>query len=412
MSDVKYQMSNIITGLDIGSASVKGVTAIPKKDGTLAVLSVFKHPSAGIRRGVLVNVEDFQSNLKDLFNDLQKISRSATQNVYVNVNSDQVKCRFSRGLVAVNRADQEIQQDDIDRAIQSAASVKLSPNHLMLHNITREYFVDDVGDIAYPLGMTGSRLEASSLIIEVFAPHVTTLVKNLEGVGFGISGLIFNPLAAVESVLSKRLRDIGVLLLDIGFGTTTMAIYEENKLLHVKSIPIGSGYVSKDIAIGLKTSIETAEKLKIAYGFALAREIPRREMIKLAEVGIANGNELSRRFLSEIIEIRLAEILDLVNNELKSLGRTVQLPGGAIITGGGVKLAGTTELVREELKMRVAVGYPDLSNLEIQNPTHQEMLDDPEFAVALGLLQLGYAQEKKKPEGVGLVKKFFKNLIP
>jgi cell division protein FtsA len=177
-------------------------------------------------------------------------------------------------------------------------------------------------------------------------------------------------------------------------------------------LPIGSGYVSKDIAIGLKTSMDMAEKLKVTYGFALAREIPRREVIKLAEVGGQNANELSRRFLSEIIEVRLAEILDLVNNELKSLGRAVQLPGGVVVTGGGVKLAGTTELVREEMKLQVAIGYPDLSALEIQNPAHQELLDDPEFAVALGLLQWGYSEKKKSPDGVHLIKNFFKNLIP
>jgi cell division protein FtsA len=405
-------MSNLITGLDIGSSQIKGVVATPKKDGTLAVLSVFKQPAAGLRRGIVVDVEEFTASLRELVIDLNKISRQATQNVFVNFQSEQIHCRSSRGIVAVSRADQEIQQDDIDRAIQSSRAVKLSSNHVVLHNIMREFFVDDIGDIADPLGMTGSRLEVSTLIVEAFAPHINTLVKNMEKVGFRVGGIVFNPIAAARAVLSKRQKDLGVILLDIGFGTTSFVIYEENKVLHARSLPVGSGYVSNDIAIGFKTPIEVAEKLKVSYGFATAKEISRKETIKLSEIDAANKNEISRRYLAEIIEIRLAEILDLVNNELKLLGKSVQLPGGIVITGGGVKLAGMTELVKEELKLPVQIGFPNLHEFEVMNPAHQDALDDPEFATAAGLVLWGQGEKRKSLSSTGFIRDFLKNLVP
>lgn len=406
-------MSHTITGLDVGSHQIKGVIFEEKRDGTLSLIAAFKHPSAGIRRGVLVDTDEATSVLRALVLDLQRISKHVTQNVYVNVQSEQVRSRPSRGIVPVSRADQEIQQDDIDRAVAASQAVKLSPNYLALHNIIREYIVDDVGDIADPLGMTGNRLEASTIVVEAFAPQVNLLLKNLERVGFRVGGVIFNPLAAARAVLSKQQRDLGVLLLDFGFGTTSLVVYEENKVMHTKSIPLGAGYVTNDIAIGLKIPIDMAEKLKVQYGSALAKDVNRRETIKLSEVDPTNKNEIPRRFLGEIIEVRLAEILGLVNNELKALGKSAQLPAGVVATGGGVKLAGMTDLIREELRLPVQIGFPNLSGFEIGNPAHHDLMDDPEFAVAVGLAQWGMVTGPQRRGGSsGSLVKFFKNLVP
>lgn len=406
-------MAHLITGLDIGSSFIKGVVVTQKSNGTLSLVTAFKHPSAGFRKGVCVDLEDAICVLRDLAVDLQKISRRATHNVYVNVNSEQVKSRASRGIVAVARADQEVQQDDLDRVIQASRAVKLLPNYLVLHNIIREYFVDDVGDIVDPLGMTANRLEVSTFIVESFAPQVNILVKHLERVGFRVSGLIFNPLAAARAVLSKRLRDLGVLLIDFGFGTTSLAVYEEGKIIHTKSIPIGSGYITNDIAIGLKTSIDVAEKLKVEHGCAVAKNINRRDMIRLQDIDETEESEISRRFLSEIIEVRLAEILDLVNNELKVLGRSLQLPAGVIMTGGAAKMPGLEELVRQELRLPVRVGLPHLSSFEITNPAHHDLLNDPECSTAVGLALWGAVEGGTKPTGAAqLIKGFLQNLMP
>lgn len=406
-------MANIITSLDIGSSSIKGIVATPKKDGKLSVLSVFQKEIQGIRKGVIVDVEEATRTLRSIVLELQQISRKATHHTIVNAQSEHIKVRSSRGIVAVARADQEIQSDDIDRVIEASRAVKLSSNHLVLHNIIREYFVDDVGDIIDPLGMTGNRLEVSTLIVEAFAPQVQLLLKTLERVGVRVAELFFNPLATSQAILSKRQRDLGVLCIDFGFGTTSIAVYEENKLLHAKCIPVGAGYVTNDIAVGLKTSVDAAEKLKINYGFAVSRDISRREMIQMSEVDPTNQAEISRRLLSEIIEVRLAEIFDLINNELKVLGRALQLPGGAVIAGGGVKLPGIDELLRQELKLPVQIGFPNLDGMEVTNTAYAELIDDPVFATAVGLLHGAVEGERTvSSDPVGMVKNFFKNLIP
>ncbi len=404
-------MANFVTGLDIGSSQIKCIVAEEGKNG-LSVVAALKHPSVGLRRGVVVDPEEATGILRELVLDLQKISRRAVHNVYVNVNGEHIKSRISRGVSVVSRPDQEIQEDDVERVLQSSKAIKVTPNHLVLHNIAREYFIDDVGDIQDPRGMTGNRLEVATLIVEAFSPQLSLLMKTLERVGIRVGGLIFNPLAASRAALSRRQKDLGVALVDLGFGSTSVAVFEENKLAFAKTIPLGVGHVTNDIAIGFKTSIDAAEKMKLTYGFATAKEISRKDVINLVDFDPALSGEASKRFLAEVIEVRLAEILDLVNNELKSLGRDVELPGGAVLTGGGVKMKGVTELARKELHLPVHVGYPDLSNLEILNPTHKELLDDPEFATAVGLLLWASSEGGRSGSGLGGLKGFFRRLVP
>ncbi len=406
-------MSSLVTSLDIGSSQIKCIVAAPKKDGTLSVVTAFKRQSAGFKRGVLSDIEDATSTLREVVIDLQRISKRATENVVVNMNSEHVWARSSQGMVAVARADQEIQQDDIDRAIQAARAGKLLQNRMVLHNIVREYLVDGVGDIADPLGMTGNRLEVNTLIVEAFAPHISILTKTLERVGLSASGIIFNPLAAERATLSKHRKELGTLLIDFGFGTTTFVVYEEGKVAYTKSIPVGMGHITNDIVAGFTIPFEVAEKLKVSYGYAISKDIGRKDLIHLSEVDPQNTTDVSKKVLSEIIEARLEEILELVTNELKALGRTVQFPGGVVITGGGVKMPGMTELVKQTMKFPTQVGFPELKNLEITNPAHQELLDDPEFSVAVGLLLWGVAEDKK-PVGTTMEKlrHIFKNLTP
>ncbi|HXF44460.1 MAG TPA: cell division protein FtsA [Candidatus Paceibacterota bacterium] len=406
-------MANFVTGLDIGSSQMKCVVAEEGRDA-IEIVAALRHPSAGLRKGIIVDVEDATNMLRELVLDLQKISKRAVHDVYVNVSGEHIKSRVSRGTTVVSRPDQEIQQDDVERVLHSAKAVKLTQNHTVLHNIPREFFIDDVGDIENPLGMTGNRLEVSTVIVEVFAPQLNLLIKTLERVGLRIGGLIFNPLASGKAVLTQKQKELGVVLIDLGFGTTSLAVFEENKLVHAKTIPLGVGHVTNDIAIGFKMSVEGAEKMKLTYGFASAREVSRKDVINLSDFDPSLQGEGSKRFLAEVIEVRLAEILDLVNNELKSLGPTLQLPSGAVVTGGGVKMKGLTELVRKELRLPVHIGYPSLAGFEILNPTHQELLDDPEFATAVGLML--WAKSESRGAGLRLspkiVKEFLKRLMP
>lgn len=405
-------MSNLITGLDIGSSQIKGIVAEEKKDGTLFVVSAFKQPMSGLRRGMVVDAEDATQILRDLVLDLQKISKKATSNIFVNVNSEHMRTRHSKGIAAVSRADQEIQQDDVDRVMDASKAVKLLPNRMVLHNIIREYFVDDIGEIYQPIGMIGNRLEVATVMVEAFAPQVNLIVKTLERVGAQVGGLIFNPIAASRAILSKRQKDLGVVLVDLGFGTTSMIAYEENKITHARSLPIGMGYVTNDIAIGLKTSIDAAEKLKLFCSFALSKDVSRRETVQLSEYDATSVSEISKRLISEIVEVRLVEILDLIHNEFKSLNKNVQLPGGVVLTGGGAKTGGIADLVKQELKLPAQVGYPDLGSFEINNPTYENLINDTEFATAVGLTLFGNAESKKSISPFTTVKGFLRNLMP
>ncbi|MEX2436646.1 MAG: cell division protein FtsA, partial [Candidatus Paceibacterota bacterium] len=404
-------MSNIITGLDIGTSQIKGIVVEQGRDGKFNTVSVFKHPSLGFRKGVLVDEEDALRLFRDIIIDLEKVSKKSTDNIYITIDGDHIKPKPSRGIVAVSRADHEIQQDDIDRVTQASQSIKLPPNYTILHNITSEYFVDDVGDIKNPVGMSGNRLELSALIMGAFAPHVTNLIEIVNKAGGDIAGVIFSPLAAERSVLSKRQRELGVLMIDFGFSTTSFVVYEEGKIVHSKSIPVGSGHVTNDIAVGLKISVDVAEKLKSMYGYAISKEVSRKDKVNLSDVdsSVKDDADISKRFLSEIIEVRLEEILDLVNNELKDIGRPIQLPAGVVITGGGVKLPGFEDLVKQELKLPVSIGYPDVDFIEIINPTHKDLVDDPEFAAATGLISWGKEDIKGLSLNIVSLKNFFKN---
>ncbi len=407
-------MATLITGLDIGSSEIKCIVAEPQKNGSLSVITAFKQPSVGVRHGVLVDAEEALGAQDAVVADLNRISKGATRNVYVNFQSPEVRSRTSRGVAAVARPDKEIQPDDIERVTQASRAVKMMPNSFVIHNVVKEYFVDEIGDIMDPLGMTGSRLEVVTLIVEGFAPQVNPLLKMLEKLRVGVTGVIFNPLASGQAVLSKKQKELGVLLIDFGAGTTSIAVYEEGKVLHVKSLPLGAAYVTNDVAIGLKTSIDMAEKLKTTYGSAIAKDVNRREMVKLADVDGVTPGEVSRHFLSEIIEVRLSEILGLVENELKVLGREVQLPAGVVATGGGVKLPGLLDLVKAELRLPVQMGFPNLNEFDIMNPTHKEFLEDPAFASTVGLTLWGFAEERRPQLNLNAagLKTFFRNLMP
>ncbi|HMB17410.1 MAG TPA: cell division protein FtsA [Candidatus Paceibacterota bacterium] len=408
-------MNNIITGLDIGTSSIKCVVAARKKDGSLSVVSAFTHRSAGIMKGVLSDPDEALKVFRKIIVDLNNISKKATQNIFISVNGKHIKSKPSKGIVAVSRADQEIQQDDIDRVIQASKAIN-EKNYTVLHNVITEFAVDDVGDIRSPIGMTGSRLEVSTLIIKAFAPRVNQLLDTIKKAGGEVTGVVFVPFASEKAVLSKRQKELGVVLVDFGGGTTSLAAWKEGKVIHARSLPVGSDYVTNDIAVGLKIPVDIAEKLKKIYGYALSKEVSRKDKIKLSEfdssVDEENDVNFSKRFLSEIIEVRLEEILGLVSSELEEISDSVQFPAGVVICGGGVKISGMDDLVKQELKLSVEMGYPRVEELEISNPTYKELIEDPEFSAAVGLVVWGNEELDVPSNPVSFLKNVVGKLIP
>src|SRR3989344_2475455 len=395
-----------ITALDIGSGQIKAIVAQVIKDNKPSVVNAFREPSRGIRRGEIVDAGEAADSLNRIFNKIKEINRPALKNIFVNVGGANIKCQNSKGIVAVSRADNEISQDDIDRVIKASQAIKLLPNRMIIHTITREFVVDGIGDVREPLGMNGTRLEVNSLIIDAFSPNVKNILNVIGSLGGSVSGLVYNPLASARSVLTKNQKDLGAILIDIGSGTTAISVFEEGKLLHAAGFPVGGGHVTNDLAIGLKCSVPAAEFIKIFFGCALASEVHAKERINTVAIEEKSGIDIkevdrnfrtavSRRFIAEIIESRLSEIFEFINSELKSIGRAGQLPGGAVICGGGAKIPDIIDLAKKELKLATEIGLPENKDLEIIHPDLENQLNEPEFAAAVGLLYLGTDQHLK-----------------
>lgn len=384
--------SKLVVGLDIGTAGIK-VAVAENRGGLPALKAVFKETSAGMRKGVIVDLGETAAAVSKVLGEVKKISRRALKTVYVNIGTHQIKSQISRGIVAVSRADSEIYKDDIERVMKASQAVDLSPNRMIIHNVTREYIVDGVGDITDPLGLAGNRLEVSTVVIDAFSPHVKSVMRAVELGGGRVGGMVLGILAGGRAVLTKKQRDLGVAVIDIGAGTTGMAVYEENKLAGVSVFPVGGWNVTSDVAVGLRIPAEAAEEIKLNYGYALAREVNSREEVDLNKFAAGSKGMVSRRFLAEIIELRLAEMLELVNNELRLLGKSGKLPGGAVLIGGGAKIPGISELARQVLKLPIQIGVALGEEWSEGTAAFSEAFEDPEYVNALGLVAWGAEKE-------------------
>ncbi|MEK7163013.1 MAG: cell division protein FtsA [Patescibacteria group bacterium] len=405
-----------ITALDLGTSQIKVSVAEIQKDGKLSLLSVFKMPSVGLRKGEIISLEEAVKSLHRVINEIKQINKAAAKNIFINVGGGNIKIQNSRGIVAVSRADNEIYSDDIDRAISASQAINLGPNRMILHSITREFVVDGIGEISDPLGMTGSRLEVNSLIIDAFKPTVNNLIKAVELAGGKIGGLIYSPLAVGRSVLTKAQKELGAVVIDIGFGATSMASYEEGKLIQAAVFPVGASNITNDLAIGLKCPIKIAETIKLSFGSAMAREVSSKEKIDLHQIDESLKSIINKHFIAEIIEVRLAEIFEFVNNELKFIGKLGKLPAGAMIAGAGAKMPHIIELAKQELKLSAQLGIPELSDIEFTNSEFEAQLGDSEFSVCVGLLLWG-ADQSLKENGwsmtkKGLFSKILKHFLP
>lgn len=399
-----------ITALDIGSSQIKALVAEVQKKGNLTLTGIFKAPSEGVRKGEIIRVEDVTRAVSSVFAELKNFNKAVLGNIFVNVGGSNIKMHNSRGIIAVSRADNEISQDDINRVMKASQAVNLSPNRMIIHTLAREFIIDNISDIREPLGMVGTRLEVNTLIIDAFTPVVKNLIKCIETNGGKLGGLIYSPLAASRSVLTKNQKDLGVILIDIGCGTTGMAVFEEGKLLNTSVFPVGSANITNDLAIGLKCSIETAEAVKLSFGSALAKEVPGKEQVDFSKIDASIKAAPSRKFIAEIIEVRLAEIFEFINNELKLIGKMGQLPAGAVLAGAGAKMPGIVELTKQELKLPVQIGIPETNILKLTNTEFGDQIEEPEFATSVGLLFWGSDQFSKDKDWFPLKKFSIKNI--
>ncbi len=378
-----------IVGLDIGTSNVRCVVAQFKDEKTKPqILGIGQIPSFGLRRGAVVDVEEAVKGVAAAIEGAERTSGFTIEDALVNVGGSDIEARQSKGVIAVSRADGEISREDTGRAVSAASAISLPQNREIIHILPQCFTVDGQDAIKDPVGMSGVRLEVDVLLVDGSTPYLKNLRKCLDESGIESPDLVAGPLAAASAVLSKRQKELGALVLDIGGGTTGLAVFEEGEILHTMVLPVGGASITNDIAILLRTSVDVAEKVKMEFGTCLPGEVNKKEMINLEKLG--GEGEYSKHEVAEIIEARVAEMAELVNGELKKIDREGLLPAGVILVGGGAKLPGLCDLFKEKLKLPAQVGFPSGFDGVI------EKIDDPSFATAAGLILWAFREEQDR----------------
>lgn len=410
-----------ITVLDIGSSFVRVVVAEIIPGEKPRVVGVGKTPSSGIRKGIIIDIEDVTKSIRNSVEKAERMSGVQISDVYATVGGSHLKCVATKGVIGVSRADGEVSEDDVERVIDSSQAINITHNYEILHVIPQSFSLDDQKGIREPVGMTGVRLEMKGIVIIGFIPYLRNIAKCINKANLDLNGFVASPLAASKAVLNKRQCELGVVSIDIGGETTSLAVFEERELVYLSVLPIGSNHITNDVAIGMRTAIDVAEKTKLKYGSAIPEEINKNEKINLASICSDEEGVVSRRHVAEIIEARVEEIFQLVEKELNKINRSALLPAGAVLTGGGACLYGMVDLAKENLKLPAQVGFPNgLSGLV-------DKIDDPSCSVASGAIlwiieeghqsvnsnsSSGKLGKNVNMEIFDMIKKWFKDLLP
>jgi cell division protein FtsA len=371
---------NYIFSLDIGSSHTRSLVGEILPNLPLQIIAANTTETHGIRRGQIFDHDDAVESINSNLSSIEQKIGERPSSFIASIGGPHIQSITSRGVVAVSRADGEISEDDIARVIKAAEAVSLPKNKEIMHVIAKEFIVDKEDGIRDPIGMHGVRLEVECEVIVGSTTYINSVLKAVEETGYGINGIVFSTLAASEAVLSKRQKELGVLVLDIGGSSTGLCVFEEGNLLSASVLPIGASHITNDIAIAFQLPIDIAEKVKLKYAIAHSENYSRKEEINLKEFGEEEEKKVSRKKLIEVIEARNVEILELVNKELKKIGRERLLPGGVVLTGGGAKMPGMEDLVKNELHLPCQVGFPS----KVEGIV--DKVDDPSFATSVGLL--------------------------
>lgn len=382
---------NVIAGLDIGSTSIRlviGQKISGPAGDELQIIGAISGATAGVNRGIVNSIEETTSSISAVLEKAERLVGVPISRVWVSINDPYIKCEKSKGVVAVGRSDGEINENDVNRAIEAARALAVPVNYEILHVIPIKFSVDNQGDVKDPIGMNGIRLEVETLIVQGLSTQIKNLTKAIYRTGLEIEDLVIAPLAAAEAVLSTKQKELGVALVNLGSSTTSLAVYEERNLIHTSILPIGAEHITSDVAIGLRCPINLAERIKREYGTASVEEIDKKDevdvsnLVKEEEVN-DDISVISRKYLAEIINARVEEIFDKVDNEFKRIDRSGMLPAGVIFVGGGAELDGLVEAAKKKLRLPAALGAAKNINVII------DKVRNPEFLTALGLVIWG-----------------------
>ncbi len=411
---------SLITGLDIGSTTIRMVVGQKtKKDDRLKIIGASEAPAQGISKGVVTSVEDAVSSISDALEKVERMIGQPVEHAWVGISGTHIIAQESKGVVAVSKADGEIRAEDVERAIEAARAIATPPNYEILHVIPKNFSVDSQTNIKDPIGMTGIRLEVETQIIQGLTSQIKNLTKCIYRTGLDIDDLVLAVLANAESVLTNRQKELGVAVVNIGGATTSLAVFEESDVLHTAVLPIGSEYITNDIAIGLRISIDTAEKIKVRQGSSLPKDFKKHDEVSYSEVSGTEEGFFSKKEVAEIIEARVEEIMNRIDKELKKIGKSGMLPAGIVLTGSGAKLEGIVETAKQSLRLPVSLGQPQelVSNLD--------KISDMSYTTAVGLVLWGAQMQKggglgKLPslrfesisKATNQIRSWFKHLLP
>ena len=402
-------MRKNLLSLDIGTSNIHLTVA---KTDPFQVLLNLKRPSAGIKKGIIAKNDETVTALDNILEEASSLTNLNIQKSITTVGGSQLETRKSKGVAIIANDNNEITQDDILRAQQSSQSFSLPPNRTLLHTIAQKYVVDGNEVIDNPCGMTGMRLEVESLIIDAFMPNIKNLENVLDGVGLKNEAFVANPLAGSYEALTQQEKNLGAIAIDLGSGTCSFSVFEDGVLVYLKVLPVGSNYISNDICLWLKIAQEDGEKIKLSVGDAYPSKVDKKDMVNLGSFVQNEDKTFSRRELAEVIEARLSQIFEFINEDLKQIGKYAKLPGGAILYGGGAQIPHLVDLAKDRLNLPVRLAKYE--EIEMSGES------DLSFMNTLGAIKwYGDAANLKESQALGKqggvmdkFKQFFSNFRP
>jgi cell division protein FtsA len=374
---------DLIVGLDIGTTKIGAIVA-ERTDSGIDVVGIGTHPSRGLRKGVVVDIDATVESIKRAVEEAELMADCEITSVYTGIAGGHISGFNSHGIVAVK--DREVRENDVRRVIDAAKAVAIPLDREVIHVIPQEFIIDDQDGIREPLGMSGVRLEARIHIVTAAVTSAQNLVKCANKAGLNVVDIVLEPLASGEAVLNADERDLGACVIDIGGGTTDIAAFAGGSIKHTCVLALGGYHVTNDIAVGLRTPFEEAERIKKRWGMASARYLGSDDVISVPSVGGRRPREVSRKILCEIIEPRAEEMLSLARQEIARAGLESRIPGGVVLTGGCAALEGMVDLAEEIFESPVRLGVPS------QVGGLQDVVRSPMYATGVGLVLYGLSQ--------------------
>lgn len=377
----------LYAGLDIGSYAVRiavgKVVPGPDGKGQIHIVGAVEVPSGGVAKGVITDIEEAVSSVSKALEQAERLTGLPVNAAWVGISGTQILAQESRGVIGVARPDGEIREEDVERSIEAARTVATPPNYEIIHVIPKSFIVDGQRGVKDPVAMHGTRLEVDTLIVQGLSSQIKNLTKCIYRTGLDIEDLVFSILATAEAVITARQKELGVCVVNLGSTTTSLAVFEEGDILHTAVLPVGSDHVTRDLAVGLRTSIDVAEQVKLRYATCLPQSVGKKERIDLAEFGVEGTELADRSFVAEITEARMGEIFEKIDAELAKVNRSGMLPAGIVLTGGGARIAGCVEAAKESLRLPVTIGTP----LGISSVIDRAY--EPSLSTAVGLVLWG-----------------------